>query len=205
MIPSKLPLFAIAAALIGVLPLTAQESSSLSAEGYRPPPDQRVASTGGISPHETFSVVIGGRSGGRVTVVYGRPYSKNPKTGEMRQIWGGLVPYGKVWRMGSDEATLFITQKPLDFSGTTIPAGAYTLFLLPKEDGSAQLIFNKQIGQWGLQYNPSEDFARVDLQKGSLDTRVDQFTMAISRQKGGGVLELKWENTQYSAPFTLAK
>ena len=60
-----------------------------------------------------------------------------------RQIWGGLVPNGKVWRTGSDEATLLITQKPIVINGTTVPAGAYTLFTMPNEDGSAKLIINK--------------------------------------------------------------
>jgi len=75
-----------------------------------------------VSPHDTISTVI---DGNRVTIVYGRPYTKDHKTGEVRKIWGGLVPYGKIWRTGSDEATLLITQKPLAFGETTIPAGAF--------------------------------------------------------------------------------
>src|SRR4051812_20466704 len=86
------------------------------------------------SPHETTGAVI---DGNRVTVVYGRPYTKDPKSGEPRKIWGGLVPFGKIWRTGADEATLLITQKPIAFGETTIPAGAYTLWTLPNEDGSA--------------------------------------------------------------------
>src|SRR5882672_8703719 len=106
-----------------------------------------------VSPHETISAVI---DGGRVTLVYGRPYSKDPKSGEARKIWGGLVPYGKVWRTGADEATLLITQKPLVLGGTTIPAGAYTLYTWPEESG-AKLIVNKQLGQWGTQYDEKQD------------------------------------------------
>ncbi len=49
-----------------------------------------------------------------MTIVYGRPYTKDPKSGETRKIWGGLVPYGKVWRMGADEATLFTTKKAVE-------------------------------------------------------------------------------------------
>jgi hypothetical protein len=156
-----------------------------------------------LSPHETISAVI---DGNRVTVIYGRPYSKSPKTGEMRKIWGGLVPYGKVWRMGADEATLLITQKPIVMGGTTIPAGAYTLFMLPEENGASKLIINKQIGQWGLQYEEMEDLARIDLQKTALDKPVDQFTIAITKEpSGGGALKLMWENTEFSVPFTVAK
>jgi hypothetical protein len=167
---------------------------------------QKAASTGGNSPHETTSKVI---DGSRVTLVYGRPYTKNPRTGEVRKIWGGLVPYGKVWRTGADEATLLITQKPLAFGDTTVPAGAYTLFALPAEDGSAKLIINKQIGQWGVgpgSYDEKQDLARLDLKKETLDKPVDQFTMAIDKgASGGGMLKMSWENTAYSVAFTVQK
>jgi hypothetical protein len=154
-----------------------------------------------VSPHETLSTSF---DGSRVIVVYGRPYTKDPKTGEARKIWGKLVPYGKIWRTGADEATLLITQKLLVMGKTTIPAGAYTLYTLPAEDGSAKLVVNKQIGQWGTQYDEKQDLARIDLKKEALEAPVDQFTMAIDKNpSGGGILKLMWENTQYSAPFTL--
>jgi hypothetical protein len=159
-----------------------------------------------ISPHETTGAVI---DGNRVTVIYGRPYTKDPRTGAVRKIWGGLVPYGQVWRTGADEATLLITQKPIKFGDTTVPAGAYTLFTLPNEDGTAKLIINKQIGQWGVgpgSYDEGMDLARVDLSKGVLDKPVDQFTMAVAKNpSGGGMLKLMWEDTQYSAAFTAAQ
>jgi hypothetical protein len=155
-----------------------------------------------VSPHETVSAVI---DGSRVTVTYGRPYTKSPKTGETRKIWGGLVPYGQVWRTGADEATTLITQKPLVFGDTTVPAGAYTLWTLPAEDGSAKLIINKQIGQWGVgpgSYDEKNDVARVDLKKDALVTPVDQLTIAVSKP---GLFKLSWENIQYSAAFTVQK
>jgi hypothetical protein len=159
-----------------------------------------------VSPHETISAVI---DGNRVTVVYGRPYTKDPKTGENRKIWGGLLPYGKVWRTGADEATLLITQKPILFGETTIPAGAYTLFTLPQEDGMTKLIINKQVGQWGVgpgSYDEKQDVARIDLKKDALDAPVDQFIMTVSKNpSGGGLLKMTWENTQFSAPFNVQK
>lgn len=156
-----------------------------------------------LSPHDTISSVI---DGNRVTLVYGRPHTVKPGTTEARKIWGGLVPYGKVWRLGADEATLLITQQPIKMGDTTIPAGAHTLFMLPEENGTSKLIINKQLGQWGLQYNQNEDLARVDLEKKTLDQPVDQFTMAIERNpSGGGILKLMWEKTEYSVPFTVEK
>jgi hypothetical protein len=156
-----------------------------------------------LSPHETISAVV---DGNRVTIVYGRPYAKSPRTGEVRKIWGTLVPYGKVWRTGADEATLLITQKPIEIGGTEVPAGAYTLFTLPAEDGTAKLIISKQLGQWGLQYDPKQDLARVDLKKDAAEPAADQFTMSVGRnQGGGGIIKMTWENTQYSVPFTVKK
>ena len=162
-----------------------------------------------LSPHETISSVI---SGDRVMLVYGRPYTKSPHTGEIRKIWGGLVPYGQVWRTGADEATLLIVQKPIVLGGATIPAGCYSVWTLPNEDGTAKLIINKQIGQWGEDlrtpenvYDDANDVARVDLKKSDLDDSVDQFTMSIEKDpdvKGGGLIKLKWEKTQYAVGFT---
>ncbi|HEY2140363.1 MAG TPA: DUF2911 domain-containing protein, partial [Chthoniobacterales bacterium] len=59
-----------------------------------------------VSPHETVNASVGDA---KITIVYGRPYSKDPKSGEKRKIWGTLVPYNKVWRMGADEATILTT------------------------------------------------------------------------------------------------
>ncbi|HUC84888.1 MAG TPA: DUF2911 domain-containing protein, partial [Candidatus Acidoferrales bacterium] len=176
----------IAAIAVSTLPLAAQQKRT--------------------SPHETVGGVI---SGCRVTVTYGRPYTKDPHSGEARKIWGGLVPYGKVWRLGADEATTLITQKPIAFGDVTVPAGAYTLWMLPAEDGSAKLIINKQIGQWGTgpgSYDEQQDLARIDLKKEPLSPVNDQLAIAVSRNAGGGgLLKIMWDDTQYSAPFTVQK
>ena len=88
-----------------------------------------------ISPHETVSASI---DGAQIKIVYGRPYTKDPKTGVMRKIWGGLVPFGQIWRMGADEATLLTTDHAIDLGGAKIPAGSYSLYLQPEEDRLGQ-------------------------------------------------------------------
>jgi hypothetical protein len=96
---------------------------------------------------------------------------------------------------------------------TTIPAGAFTLWTLPNEDGTAKLVVNKQIGQWGATrsdlkeiYDESLDVARINVKKDALDKPVEQFTMAVEKNpSGGGVLKLMWEGTQFSVPFTVKK
>ena len=179
-----LTLITVAATLLGTWPSMAQQKR--------------------LSPHEIISAFFDDKL---VSVVYGRPYTKDPRTGEVRKIWGGLVPYGQVWRTGADESTLFITRNPVVMGGTTIPAGCYTLFTLPSGDGTAKLIINKHLGLWGSgEYDAKDDLARVDLKKKSLDKLVDQFTMALEENpSGGGVLKLMWENTEYSVAFTIQK
>jgi len=158
-----------------------------------------------LSPHETITAAI---DGDEVKLVYGRPYTKKPGTSEVRKIWGGLVPYDKVWRTGADEATLLTTTKPIVIGDLTLPPGTYSLFTFPSADGSAKLIVNKRTGQWGIPYDEKKEAAnelgRVDLKKDNLDKPVDQFTMAIEKgPSGGGVLKMMWETTQYSVPFTV--
>jgi hypothetical protein len=160
-----------------------------------------------VSPHETITETI---DGNELKLVYGRPYSKKPGTTEVRKIWGELVPYGKVWRTGADEATLLTTKQPIEIGGYSLAAGTYSLFTVPNEDGTAKLIINKKTGQWGIPYNEesekANELARVDLKKTDLDKTVDQFTMAIdSEASGGGVVKMQWEKTQYSVAFTVKK
>jgi hypothetical protein len=177
--------------LKSALILTAIIASALPALAQRPR----------VSPHETISTDIGGN---HIKIVYGRPYSKDPKSGEIRKIWGKLVPYGKVWRTGADEATLLTTEQPVLLGGTEIPAGTYSLYTLPAEDGTAKLIVNKQTGQWGTKYDEKQDLARIDLKKDALDKPVDQFTITIEKNPSeGGVLKLMWENTRFSVPITV--
>ena len=176
-------------------------TSSLMAQQPQAP---KVNSTGGTSPHETTSAII---DGNRVTVTYGRPYSKDPRSGQIRKVWGALVPWDKAWRLGSDEATLLLTQQPLQIGDTTIPAGAYTLYMVPSESGASKLAFSKTLGGWGIPVDEKNDLARVDVKKDPpLESSVDQFTLAVVRNPaGGGMLTWKWENTQYSVPFTVKK
>lgn len=155
-----------------------------------------------ISPHETVSASI---DGAQIKIVYGRPYTKDPKSGEPRKIWGGLVPYGEVWRMGADEATLLTTDHDLDLGGTKVPAGSYSLYLQPEENGSAKLIVNKQTGQWGTKHDADQDFAKIDMKKSALSSPVNQFTVSLDKNSAGGTLRLKWENTAYEAPIAAQK
>jgi hypothetical protein len=165
----------------------------------------RVNTPGRASPHETVSASFGPQRN-RVTITYGRPFTKDPRTGEPRKIWGTLVPWGKAWRMGADEATTLITQATLDFGGTTVPPGAYTLYFVSDESGAAKIAFSKKIGGWGIPVDESQDVARIYAKRDTLAQPVDQFTIVVERgasNNGAGTIKLMWENTQYSVPFTI--
>jgi Protein of unknown function (DUF2911) len=157
-----------------------------------------------VSPHEVSTWTV---DGNRITIFYGRPYSKDPKdANNIRKIWGTVVPYGKPWRTGANEATTFISQKPIVVGEKTIPGGvAFTLYTLPMENGATKLIFNKELGQGGEQYDEKQDLVRIDMKKEPLDKRVDQFTIAIDNNPSGGgaMLRLMWENTQLSVPISV--
>ena len=173
-----------------LLPLLVAAASPLVAQEKRP------------SPLDTVTQTIGGNE---MKVVYSRPFTKDPKSGEMRKIWGGLVPFDKVWRTGANEATVFSTQQPLKMGDKAIPAGSYSLFTIPTADGG-KLIVNKQTGQSGLKRDEAQDLAQVDMKREPLTPTVDQFTIAIEKNGDtGGVVKLMWENAQYTVPFTITK
>lgn len=177
-----------------VLLVFAFASHTAAQPAPRPSPDARVTVNFG---------------GSRVSVIYGRPYTKDPKTGAIRTVWSGqLVPAGKVWRLGANEATMLTSQAPLEIGGVQVPAGAHTLYFWMAEDGSAKLIINKQLGQWGLEYNESQDLARVDLKKDTVSPPVEQLTIGIEKHPSGptsGLLTIAWDTVKWSVPFTVKK
>jgi len=145
-------------------------------------------------------------SGKKITVDYSRPKIADPKSGAPRKIFGGLVPYGQVWRTGANDATSLKTDADLDIGGTKVPAGSYTLYTLPKAD-SWTLIISKKTGQWGVPYpGESEDFARVPMKAGKTSKAVDPFTISFDKKsETEAALHLAWENADASVPIKLKK
>jgi hypothetical protein len=145
------------------------------------------------SPRDTAEMTLGGE---RILVDYGRPYMRG------RPIMGALVPYGQVWRTGANAATTFVTPRDVRIGGTPVPAGTYTLYTLPGER-EWQLIVNRQTGQWGTEYDPAQDLARIPMRVERTSAPVEQFT--ISMMAGTPAqLVMEWENTRASVPVELA-
>jgi len=155
-----------------------------------------AAQSGKPSPAATVTAKIDGAD---IKIDYSQPSMRG------RKIWGGLVPFGDVWRTGANEATTITLSKAIVIGGKDVPAGAYTLWSLPLADGSAKLIINSETGQWGTNYDGTKDFARVDLKRTELDKPVEKFVFAVDAADGGGVLKLTWDKLQYSVAFTVKK
>ncbi|RWY55935.1 DUF2911 domain-containing protein [Mucilaginibacter gilvus] len=104
------------------------------------------------SPRDSVSVKVAGST---ITINYGSPSVKG------RKVFGELEAYGKVWRTGANEATVFTTTKDIKVEGKTLPAGTYGFFAIPTET-TWTIIFNKVAKQWGaFKYDESKDALRV--------------------------------------------
>jgi hypothetical protein len=153
-------------------------------------------SRGRVSPHETAKMDV---DGAHIAITYGRPSMR------ARKIFGGLVPYGRVWMPGADEATIFQTSAALQFGSFKLPAGSYSLYTLPAEN-AWMLIINKRTGQFHTQYPEDQDLAKIPMTIERLTAPVEQLTIAaVPRPQGGGALQLEWENTKVSAPFAVVR
>jgi hypothetical protein len=122
-----------------------------------------------------------------------------------RKIYGDLVPYGKVWRAGANEATTFVTDADLTVGGKDVPAGSYTIFTIPNQD-SWTLIINKTTGEWGIPYKyEASELARVDMKVSPLPSPVEDFTLGYVPSDGGCTLQMDWETTRASVDISEKK
>jgi len=116
---------------------------------------------------------------------------------------GGVEPYGKVWRNGANEATTFVTSADLAVGGKNVPAGSYTLFVIPNAD-KWTLIINKKTGEWGIPYKyESDELARVDMKLSTLPSAVENFTIAYDKTGTGCTLREEWDTTRASVDITV--
>ncbi len=148
--------------------------------------DRQGGGVGVLSPRDTAAGEI---SGAHVAVDYGRPSARG------RQVFGGIVPWNVVWRTGANEATQLITDRELVIGGVSVPAGTYSLFTLPSPEGW-KLIINRQHGQWGTEYDPSQDLGRVDMQVRPLDEPVERLRFSIEPDQQGGRIVLRWTDLE---------
>lgn len=186
--------------------LWAQGGGMGQGQGSQKPAGQRPAPDKSKRPSPPGQATFTFADGKKITIDYSRPKMRDPKSGEPRKIFGEVVPFGEPWRTGANEATTFVTNADLTVGGTNVPAGSYTLYTLPQENGDWKLIISKKTGQWGIPYpGESEDFARIGMKSEQLSHVVDPFTISFEKQgPNAGILKIAWEKTQASVEFSEA-
>lgn len=146
------------------------------------------------SPPASASCDLGG--GKTIKTDYSSPRLKG------RKMVGGQDPYGKVWRNGANEATTFVTSADVVVGGTKVPAGKYTLFILPTAE-KWTLIINKKTGEWGIPYKyESDELARVDMKMSKLPSPLENFTIAYDKTSSGCTLREEWDTTRASVDIS---
>ena len=139
------------------------------------------------SPHDTLTTK-------GVTVTYGRPYKKG------RVIFGELEKYGKVWRVGADEATQITFNQDTKFGGEGVKKGTYTLFAIP-EANEWTIILNSQLGQWGAygyEKAKDKDVLKIKVPATKLASVVEQLTINADKS----ALTIEWDQTKVSIPMS---
>jgi DUF2911 family protein len=153
--------------------------------------EQQAGAMGALSSRDTVKASIGGAT---LWIDYGRPSKRG------RTIYGGVVPWGVLWRTGANAATQFKTDKALIAGATEIPAGFYTLWTIPSPTGW-KLVINSETGQWGTIHHADKDVATLDMAVSALDSPVERFTISLEPATGGAMLHLDWDTTRASLPL----
>ncbi len=128
-------------------------------------------------------------------VIYSRPQKRN------RNIFGDLVPYGKVWRTGANEATELKLYLPMSLGSTTIEPGAYTLYTIPEEKEWI-VIINRETNAWGAyNYDSSNDVLRIKVNSKSAAATIESLSMAFKPTEQGVSLMIGWDDRFIEVPF----
>ena len=140
----------------------------------------------------------------RIVIDYGQPHLRG------RSVIGmpGVVPWDSVWRTGANMSTQLSTEVDMTIGNTFIPRGVYTLFTLPTRTGW-KLIVSREVLQWGTDYNPSKDFARIDLRQRTLAEPIESLTFWLiptpenppSTTFPHGVLKFAWGTSELSTDW----
>ncbi|HYD22038.1 MAG TPA: DUF2911 domain-containing protein [Flavipsychrobacter sp.] len=130
---------------------------------------------------------------GNVSVDYGQPSKRG------RVVFGGLEPYGQVWRTGANEATVITFKKDGTFGGKPVKAGKYTLYTIPREK-EWEVILNSKLEQWGAydyEKIKGNDVLHVTVPSGSTKEVVEKFTITVMAD----AMVMEWDQTRVSVPI----
>jgi len=117
-----------------------------------------------------------------------------------RKVYGELVPWGKVWRAGANEATTFVADTDLTVGGKAVPQGSYTIFVIPNQT-AWELIVQKTTGEWGIPYPPQKDAGELlhaPMTVSALPAAIQNFTISFDQSGAGCTMNMDWETTRAS-------
>jgi hypothetical protein len=144
----------------------------------------------------------------KISIDYGQPHARG------RNVVGlaGVMPWDTVWRAGANMATQLTAEVDMTIGNTFIPRGIYSLFALPTRSGW-KLIVSKEVLQWGTDYDPKQDFARIDLRSRTLAEPIESLTFWLvpaieappSPTFPHGVLKFAWGNTELSTDWRVGR
>lgn len=126
-----------------------------------------------------------------IKITYSRPFLKG------REFGKDIVPFGRLWRTGANEATIFETNRDILVEGQELKAGKYSLYSIPDAEETT-IIFNKVWNQWGTQYDKSQDVLRVNVPTIFTDYSSEQFTIDLDE---AGAACLTWGNSIFTFHF----
>jgi len=170
---------------------------SLSSFGQQKPTDLDKSPMDMAYYPQNFPILkMNGKAGDQLIlrVIYGRPQ----KAG--RQIFGGIVNYDQVWRLGANEATEIEFFKPVKIDGKTIAKGRYSLFAICSQ-AKWTIILNSEKDIWGLSYNQKKDIQRIDVPVQSNNNPVEFFTIYFEEIKGGANMNILWDSVKVALPI----
>jgi hypothetical protein len=144
------------------------------------------------SPHVRTEWKIDGAS---ISIEYGRPSLKGRPESQ-------VMPPGKEWRTGADEATMLKTDRTLQFGSLVVPPGTYQIHSVPGPT-SWQLIISKSTQAWGIPYPAGQDLGRTPMTVAKTAKPVEQLTLSIDDTPKGGTLRIEWGMTSARADFTV--
>ncbi len=198
-----------------VSPLALLLASQLGAQQPQPQVPRAALSTrataevtlnGRMVGGQWLTGVTGSAGPAKIAIDYGQPHARG------RAIMGQVVPWDSVWRTGANLATTLTTDVDLTIGTAFVPRGEYTLFTLPTQRGW-KLVINKQTREWGTDYEPSQDLARVDLASRTLAEPLESLTIWLvpaqvannSTDLPRGVLKIAWERTELSVNWRMGR
>jgi hypothetical protein len=154
-------------------------------------PSERMPVAGRASPYDSATIAVGDQ---QIKVCYGRPAARE------REIFGGLVPYDRLWRTGANEPTIVHVPFAAEIAGIRVEPGSYSLYTVPGRD-SWSVVINRSISQWGHESSytaeiEAQEVGRATVPSERLDQHVESFTVRGEPTGAGADLLLEWERTR---------